>query len=301
MHLNNDGGNSQNQQTIGSRLLSITTIVKGHLSDGSSSHGSGFFYNINAPNNPHVKGAGWVEIQGQWLITNRHVVLPKINDEEVIPDYFTFNLREVINNRIEWLPITYSQDELRKNLKLHSNPKVDVAVINVKDILVKHVVRCKDRMNIIMPMSLSNDNLPSVSQLEIETTSDIVVASYPRGYYDEYNKFPILKSGIIASAWGRYFNYEPVFLIDAMLFPGSSGGLVISKPTNMTMINGCLHTISEKQFAFLGVYSGEPRYLSKPIELDGFTISKSETFGLGLVWYSTLIPEIINNGVLTNL
>ena len=66
-----------------------------------------------------------------------------------------------------------------------------------------------------------------------------------------------MKSGIIASAWGYNFNGLPIFQIDAQLFPGSSGGLVISKPTNIAMIDGNLKYNKIKQFVFLGVYSGE--------------------------------------------
>ena len=57
-----------------------------------------------------------------------------------------------------------------------------------------------------------------------------------------------------------------------------------------------IFTSTEKQFAFLGVYSGEPFRQSTPIEFDDFTIVRKDGFNLGVVWYSYLIPEILNTG-----
>jgi len=110
------------------------------------------------------------------------------------------------------------------------------------------------------------------------------------------NKFPVVKSGIVASAWGYKFNGLPMFEIDAQLFPGSSGGLVLSKPTQITMIDGKPHYSAKKEFVFLGVYSGEYKW-DDTIEVDGKKVKISQSYGLGNVWYSYLIPEIIYKGI----
>jgi hypothetical protein len=59
-----------------------------------------------------------------------------------------------------------------------------------------------------------------------------------------------------------------MFQIDSQLFPGSSGGLVISKPVNIAVIDGELKYNQSKQFVFLGVYSGE---FTWDEEVEGFT------------------------------
>lgn len=179
---------------------------------------------------------------------------------------------------------------------LHQNTNVDVVAIKVDDLIID-IIRNNPNRKFIIGGSLSNDNLPSNSPLNIDVTSDIIVASYPRGFYDIANKFPIVKSGIISSGWGLHFNNNPVFLIDAQLFPGSSGGLVISKPTNIAMIEGKLMHCNEKQFVFLGVYSGEPVQQCAPFDLGDMTIIRRNSYGLGNVWYSDLIPEILNNNI----
>lgn len=94
-----------------------------------------------------------------------------------------------------------------------------------------------------------------------------------------------------------------MFQIDAQLFPGSSGGLVISKPTNWGIKDGQMLYSNSKEFVLLGVYSGEPVFKDKLIIngehfiINGKPAEIEKSYGLGNVWYSYLIPEIIHNGL----
>ena len=276
-------------------LFGITTLSECGI-NSFKSQGSGFYYNELSPRDPNIEAGQWRKIIGTYLITNRHVALPRLNDKELLPNYFVFNLRENINNNIEWYQIRLNSDQLKERLILHPDQTVDVVAIKVDDLIID-TVRDNPDKKIIFGSCLTNDNLPSNSQLEIEVSSDIIVASYPRGFYDNVNKFPIVKSGIISSAWGRNFNGKPMFLIDAQLFPGSSGGLVISKPTNIAMIDGKLMYNKVKQFVLLGVYSGEPIQRYNPVEIGDITVVRKSSYGLGNVWYSSLIHDIITIGI----
>lgn len=276
-------------------LFGITTLIECGI-NSFKSQGSGFYYNELSPRDPNIEAGQWRKIIGTYLITNRHVALPRLNDKELLPNYFVFNLRENINNNIEWYQIRLNSDQLKERLILHPDQTVDVVAIKVDDLIID-TVRDNPDKKIIFGSCLTNENLPSNSQLEIEVSSDIIVASYPRGFYDNVNKFPIVKSGIISSAWGRNFNGKPMFLIDAQLFPGSSGGLVISKPTNIAMIDGKLMYNKVKQFVLLGVYSGEPIQRYDPVEIGDITVVRKSSYGLGNVWYSSLIHDIITIGI----
>ncbi len=88
----------------------------------------------------------------------------------------------------------------------------------------------------------------------------------------------------------------PIFQIDAQLLPGSSGGLVINKPANVAMIDGNLMYNQIKQFVFLGVYSGEFKWY-EDINIGGNIIKIGNLYGLGNVWHSCLIQQIISDGV----
>ena len=109
------------------------------------------------------------------------------------------------------------------------------------------------------------------------------------------NLFPIVKSGIVASRWGAGFRGDPCFLIDAKLFPGSSGSVVISKPIDMVMKDGRLLVLKndEKAFALLGVFSGEPLTQTEPVTVGDLTIAQTLEYGLGVVWYAETIEELL--------
>ena len=52
-----------------------------------------------------------------------------------------------------------------------------------------------------------------------------------------------------------------------------------------------------KQFAFLGVYSGEPYLERRPIELGDLVVVEKLGFNLGQVWYADVIEYIAKSGV----
>lgn len=293
-----------NHLSVNQQILGMTTIVHCQsLKYSYTSQGSGFFYSELAkdPSGPinNEKKIGWYKVMGTWLVTNRHVVFPRIvkpdtgQEIETVPDSFTFNFKEVIGKDVEWVPVTLSQNDLLNRTQLHPDSTVDVVAIKVDDLMIDIVAK-KAHPNLISNCQVTDRNLPSSSPLTIEATSDVIICSYPYGFYDSVNKFPIVKSGIIASSWGKPFNGTKSFLVDANLFPGSSGGLVLSKPTDIARINGNVMHSDYKHYVFLGVYSGQYNYVRK--NPDGTT--KVESYGLGIVWYSDLVHEIVNGTII---
>jgi len=55
----------------------------------------------------------------------------------------------------------------------------------------------------------------------------IVFIGYPYGIHDEINLLPIARRGFTASPYVVDYNGLPLFLIDANVFPGSSGSPVM--------------------------------------------------------------------------
>ncbi len=295
------------------KLFPMTSLVSGSFTANGVTRGltaSGFFYTEQTPTEPGKKGPQWVRIDNYWFITNRHVVLPIIDEtsaNEYLLDNLVFNLRKTDGlGGIEWFPISLSSAKLKEKMRLHPNREVDVVAIDITS-EIKEIVDAIGKKelenNISIPATLSNRDIPGEKPIPIEVSSDIIVASYPKGFYDAVNKFPIVKSGIIASAWGANFNGMPIFQIDAQLFPGSSGGLVISKPTNFGIQEEKMVYTTSKEFVLLGVYSGEPVFKEEivlggnKVIVNGKPALLEKSYGLGNVWYSYLIPEIINRGI----
>ena len=292
----------ENENAFERQLFSITTIIISSVTvDGKtySSQGSGFYYTEQTPAEEGKEGPQWYRLDKFWLVTNRHVIVSVIDEKEYLPDTLSFGIRESVKGEVKWKSITLSKSEIASVLKLHKDKEVDVAVLDVSQFvgnIINEHIRAEEKTNLYLPGSLSEKNLPDNQPLTVDVTSDIIVASYPKGFYDVVNKFPIVKSGIVASGWGLNFNGKPMFQIDAQLFPGSSGGLVISKPTNIAFINGAVQYSQYKQFVFLGIYSGEYTW-SEKIQVDGKEKEIKHSYGLGNVWYSYLVPQIICDGV----
>ena len=69
--------------------------------------------------------------------------------------------------------------------------------------------------------------IPSKEQVDnLSAIEDITFIGYPSGLYDEKNKISIIRQGITATPIWNNFKGEDVFLIDAGVFPGSSGSPV---------------------------------------------------------------------------
>jgi len=277
---------------VDDEIHGISTLIQVQTAVGSS-QGTGFFYQRLSPAD-QTKDGQWRAIDDAWLITNRHVLLPQSQTGESIPTSLTFHLRKVINGSIVWEPITLDQSAIISRAILHANSEIDVCAIRVLDLIMEKINSGDKYLNW---HGVSNENLAGHNKINPHVASDAVVVGYPRGFYDQVNVFPIVKSGIIASRWGANFQGQPYFLIDAKLFPGSSGSIVISKPTDVVVENGQVFHAKEKQFAFLGIFSGEPYQAHNPIEFDDLTIIRKTGFNVGIVWYGHLVDEILATGV----
>ncbi len=271
----------------------ISTLVTAGTSMGQV-QGSAFFYQRLAPK--EGDGPQWREVKDTWLITNRHVVIPRFAGDEIVPDTFTINLRKLNGGRVQWDPLTLNRDELLDRARFHRDSAVDVAAIRVFDLLVDRL-KSEEGSKYLQWYAVHKDAFAGENNITVEVGDEALVIGYPRGFYDEVNLFPIVKAGVIASRWGAYFNGNPYFLIDAKLFPGSSGSVVVSRPCDIAVVEGRILLSKEKQFAFLGIYSGELVFEEKPLELDDLTIVRKLGFNVGVVWYAELVEEIASNGV----
>ncbi|MBL8750510.1 MAG: trypsin-like peptidase domain-containing protein [Planctomycetes bacterium] len=266
----------------------ITTLITANLQQGQC-QGSGFFYQQMAPA-PGEARPGWREVQKTWLVTNRHVVFPKIGSQEMVPDTLAFHMRKIDGQVLRWDPVVLSRADLLARARVHSNPLVDVCVVDVLDLL-------KDRVSsgtYAQWYPVHAEQHAGKNNISVEVADDAIVIGYPRGYYDDVNLFPIVKSGIIATRWGLPFKGLPCFLVDAKLFPGSSGSIVVSKPRDIVVVDGNVMLARDKQFAFLGVFSGEPYKQEHPLDFDDMTIVRKSSFNLGIVWYGVLVDQIIS-------
>ena len=253
------------------------------LAGSGRSRGSGFFYQTLGPK----KEDGHRMVEELWVVTNRHVLLPKDgNGNETRPSQMAFFLRgtDPSSNQVSWVEVQYRKDEMEERLRFHPDTTVDVALIGID---VQFIAAFIDMGSPDHPYTLDAPCFLDVDRhiehqdvIKPAVGDDVLVVGYPRGFYDNVNLFPVVKAGVIASKWGAHFRGSPQFLIDAKLFPGSSGSVVVSKPVDMAIKDGRMLTSpTGKTFLLLGVFSA------------GYDLE------LGVVWYASNIEEVRARGV----
>jgi hypothetical protein len=102
---------------------------------------------------------------------------------------------------------------------IESNVKVDVVAIPIE-------MNKLPQGSIIVSFNVAN---LLQSNIQLHVGDDIVVMGYPFGVYDDIHNLPILRNGIIASAYPIPFRDKPYFLVDSDLEEGVSGSPVITK------------------------------------------------------------------------
>ena len=105
----------------------------------------------------------------------------------------------------------------------HPDPSVDLVAIPLAPLLRKL------EQSKIFPFWATIDTsiIPSTEQLSTLTPlEDVLMIGYPNGIWDDVNNLPIFRRGVTATACNRNYRGRPEFLVDAAVFPGSSGSPV---------------------------------------------------------------------------
>ncbi|TYC57610.1 serine protease [Marinobacter sp. BW6] len=189
--------------SLAEELLHTTVRLEGKKANGTSV-GTGFFF---------------FRDERLWLVTNKHVV------EGVLAGRF-FVLKGIGGGEDkqpllgEFHEVSFSAS----NFIGHPDPTVDVTVMNVSKIMSEN----GGIGSTAFWKHISEDLFPTEEHLDkfIGPMEEIVFIGYPSGLWDTKNMLPIARKGMTATACYVDFDGEKKFLIDASVFPGSSGSPV---------------------------------------------------------------------------
>jgi len=154
--------------------------------------------------------------QYPFLITNKHVVsgtergrltfIQARNGKPLLGTGFTLDIEHFEN-------IWYG----------HPRTNIDVAVAPFAPL----VDQIKKAGTNIFFRWIGNELVPSEDDLKhVDAIEEVVFIGYPIGIWDTKNLLPVVRKGITASPIAVDFRGEPQFLVDASIFPGSSGSPV---------------------------------------------------------------------------
>lgn len=178
----------------------------------------------------------------------------------------------------------------------HPNDHIDVAVTPLIP-LINHIK--KENVEIFF-RSIPKELVPSEDSLKhVDAIEEVVFIGYPIGIWDTKNLLPIARKGITATPIAVDFRGEPQFLIDASIFPGSSGSPVfLYNPGIYADKSG--GTVVGTRLLFLGIVASvffkkdinEIRILSIPTADVPVAISK-QMVDLGVVFKASTVIEAI--------
>lgn len=153
-----------------------------------------------------------------FLVTNRHV----LEDHEIV--YLRFNPEAAERAREYELVLKESNGTL--NWFAHPDHNVDVAIIPiVASILREQKIRFAWFYSDKHVMDRTKAN-----ELGLTEGDGIFVLGFPMGLVGEERNFVIVRQGCIARIRDTLAGTSKEFLVDSTVFPGNSGGPVVTKP-----------------------------------------------------------------------
>lgn len=266
-------------ESIFENILFTTVRIEATLPNNSISTGTGFIFN-------YVKN----DKQYLFVVTNKHII------KDTIEGKLTFNQSDG-EKPIFGKVFTIGYPNFEKQWIGHPQQDIDVAIMPFAPVLNE----LSNRGVQIFFKSITPDIIPSDKLLreEIDAVEDIVFVGYPSDIYDRRNLLPVVRRGITATPISVDFEGKPTFLIDASIFPGSSGSPVFLCNIGSYSPKGKGLVVGSRVF-FLGVVASV--FIRKDlntIELIDIPTGKipvvatTQMVDLGIVYKSIVIKELI--------
>jgi S1-C subfamily serine protease len=112
---------------------------------------------------------------------------------------------------------------------------------------------------------------------DVEVGSSLLVTGFPLGFHDTLHHLPVVRSALIASAFGIRFQGQGCFLTDARLHRGMSGAAVVLRD---------LHAKSATlPWKLLGVHSAR-------LDMGNRDAAQDESLGLNSAWYADILMAL---------
>lgn len=237
------------------------------------------------------------EEQGRiFLVTNKHVIAKADEAGKIIDDFargqITFIRKKDGNPAFGDSFALTIEPEFSRIFFQHPDGNVDLAICNISSLYNKITQELKQEIYIkTIPLELIPDEAASFDAIE-----DVIFVGHPNGIRDEKNHTPIIRRGITATPFELDYDGQKKFLIDAHVFPGSSGSPVFIKENNFR--KGALRL--GERWHFVGVISktffrNEKGHIVETVAPTNTAIStfSKQMIGLGLCERSNQINDMI--------
>ncbi|RSM33197.1 S1 family peptidase [Aeromonas salmonicida] len=165
----------------------------------------------------HIEGTATPKKYFTYLVTNKHVIQ---NQQSIV---VRFN--SLLGNETKDYPCALYEN-LNQNWIGHTDPNVDVAAIPVNP----EILTSDNAKFHFFSLDDHSINATSMKQNGFSEGDFLYILGFPMGIVTNQQNCVIARSGIIARIRDVFAGASSTFLIDANIYPGNSGGPVISKP-----------------------------------------------------------------------
>lgn len=241
-------------------FFSTVRITVPNASGQGSSIGTGFLYAspLDASSNKSVI----------LLISNRHVY-----GDPSQPIILNFHKRNAEGNEpVLGEIVTLRQDDFRGMYVGHPDQKTDLACLNVS------VIGNPDHQ--VFYRHLHPEMVSDFTEENLMPGGDVWFVGYPENRFDVAHNLPILRRGYIASIPTIDFGGQKQFLIDAQVYPGSSGSPVLGRIGNKYRLLGVLTRIMIRNEQLQAIPSN-------------VGLGVQQSLGLGIVLKANLVMELV--------
>ena len=259
--------------SLSKKLLFNTVRVDTVMEDGSEGSGTAFIVS-----HAHRRGTH------TFIVTNRHLVdgvregglvfTQKHNGQPVLGQRFQLNIEDFPH---AWFT--------------HPNPDIDLAIVPMRPL----EQAARDQGVELYYHVIDSRLAPDAATLRgLDALEEVLFIGYPSGVWDHVNLMPIMRRGTTATPMALNFEGRAEFLIDAAVYPGSSGSPVFVYQPDVLRPN------QSRKFLFAGVIAAvffreEANQLVPgpvPAQQNGVVMG-SEMIDLGLVIKSAAVIEVI--------
>jgi hypothetical protein len=253
-------------------------------------------------------GTGFLFFQGVgigkgriFLVTNKHVLPPEGRPQDIKVRVAVRDQDGAARVEAVSVPVVGRDGKYLNSVRVHPDPETDVAAVNIalvafgaKFQLLIDAVTTGKCLN--TSMLLTSDRLRSST---VGMGSPVYIIGFPDAIFDPRNVSPILRAGIIATDPREGFDFNQElrrtiafpehvngFLIDANIYPGSSGSLVVLGRDGQR--DGQDAKASDWQPTILGIVAGS-------IPMLDASLHSYARIGLGIVYSADAIRDVIRS------
>lgn len=224
---------------------------------------------------------------GYFLVTNKHVIAGcstlQLKFHSI--DSFTVGEKSVDLNKHEVFEISKDMNDL---FHFHPEGDVDIAIVNINSIFTGN-------LPLFVPLSLSKYLVTEERISDISSVESVIFVGYPDGLMDETNLLPITRKGITATPYHFDFKGKPVFLIDASVFPGSSGSpvFIVDNRKDLRMTKARTYLLGIVSSVLVQNEQLEIRSVEIPVTKTRIFAAGQQMIDLGVVFKASEIEKLI--------